>query len=179
MLLWLFKNDDSHNNPCIGSRDGWEQTAWAVQICVVPDLQYIPLVFYGKSFSGVFQKTVLSLKCFTWSFSYLKGWGGRECLLFYLWWPSRKLYLDSWQLSPVAVLSPILDTTYFTGLPWDWDQKGFHLFLHTSNTLSIFSMLLLHSEVPAFAEISNVFKILSLLCTKPNPTLSPVKFHGN
>lgn len=59
--------DDSRSNP--SWLRGWVGADSAVQICVVPDLRYIPCVFYDKNFSEVFQKAGLSLWCFIWRFS--------------------------------------------------------------------------------------------------------------
>lgn len=51
--------DDSHSNP--SWLRGWAGADSALQICVVPDLQYIPCVFYDKNFSEVFQRASLSM----------------------------------------------------------------------------------------------------------------------
>lgn len=168
MLLWLFKNDDSHSNPRMapgvgGSRQLELFRFVLCQICSVP-----LLCFMVRAFQECSRRLFEACNVLFEAFSYLKGWGGRECLLLNLKWPSWKLCLDSWQLNPGAVLSTIVDTAYFVGLPWDWDLKGSHLLLHASNAPSFpcycciqkFQPLL---EFQMFLEFS-VF-------SAPNPTL--------
>lgn len=58
-LVTVNWQDDSHSNP--SWLQGWVGADTALQICVVPDLQYSPCVFDDKNFSEVFQKASLSL----------------------------------------------------------------------------------------------------------------------